>query len=97
MHFPCLSVPIGNGRSPAHAKKSPKLLQAAARVAEARRIIAQQYALIAQLKASMHPTDDAERSLRMYIRLFQPLEDHERKLRKESKPSYGQKEPPAED
>ena len=54
-------------------------------MAEARRIIADQHALIEKLRASKQATLDAERSLQVYASSLKHLEDHERRIR-ESKP-----------
>jgi hypothetical protein len=62
-------------------KRSPKLILAAERAAEVRRIVARQEQLIAGLKATGRPTLDAELYLKMYIEALKPLEAIERKLR----------------
>ena len=56
---------------------------AAARAAEARRIVAGQRLLIETLKASGRPTKEAEVALQLYISALEVLERHERKLREE--------------
>jgi hypothetical protein len=66
-------------------RKKATLIAAAHRVAEARRIVANQHGLIARLKASGHSTVDAEGTLRMYISACKHLEDHEQKVRTEGK------------
>ena len=66
-------------------RKDPKGIVAGHRVAEARRIIADQHALIEKLRASKQATLDAERSLQVYASSLKHLEDHERRIR-ESKP-----------
>ena len=71
-------------------RKKPKLIVAAHRVAEARRIVAEQHQLIAKLKAFGRPTLDAERTLRMYVGSLKHLEDYERKIRMEDKAKTGE-------
>ena len=66
-------------------RKDPKGIVAGHRVAEARRIIADQHALIEKLRSSKQATLDAERSLQVYASSLKHLEDHERRIR-ESKP-----------
>ena len=62
-------------------RKKPKVILAAHRAAEARRIVAEQHALIVTLEESGQSTIDAERALRIYISALKHLEDHERKAR----------------
>jgi len=66
-------------------RKKPKLIVAADRVAEARRIVAEQRQLVAKLKAFGRSTLDAERTLQMYVGSLKHLEDYERKIRMEDK------------
>jgi hypothetical protein len=66
-------------------RRNPKLIAAAHRVAEARRIVADQRALIARLKAFRLPVVDAEATLEMYIGSLTLLEDHERRMKEENK------------
>jgi len=66
-------------------RKKANLIVAAHRAAEARRIVADQHALIGRLKASGHPTLDAERALQTYLSSLRHLEDHEDKVRTEGK------------
>jgi len=74
---------VGSGKLRSHAmpRKNPKLILAASRTAEARRIIAAQHELIAKLTALGQPTLDAERSLQTYASSFKLLEDREHKIR----------------
>ena len=64
-------------------RKQPKLILAALRAAEARRIVANQRGLIAMLKAKGESTLQAEATLQMYLRSLKLLEDHEWKIRQE--------------
>jgi hypothetical protein len=64
-------------------RKQPKLILAAHRVAEARRIVANQRGLIAMLKAKGGSTLDAEGMLEVYLSSLKLLEDHEWKIRQE--------------
>ena len=77
--------PRGRGSHSRNARKKTKFIVAARRAGEARQMVANQHALIARLKASGHPTLDAERALRTYISALKHLEDHERRVRKEGK------------
>jgi hypothetical protein len=79
-HFGSLGMP----------RKKPKLIAAARRVAEAARIVAEQRALIARLKASGHPVADAEAALQMYVGALKLLEDHERRMKAENKAKRGE-------
>lgn len=64
-------------------RKKPRLIVAANRVAEARRIVVEQSDLIARLKASDDPALDAERALQSYLSSLEHLEDYERKIKRE--------------
>jgi hypothetical protein len=64
-------------------RKSPKLILATERAAEARRIVARQEQLIAVLKATGQPTLEAEQTLQLYMSALKVLEGHERKLQAE--------------
>ena len=64
-------------------RPNPKLVKAAARVAEARRIVAGQRLLIETLKASGQPSHEAEVSLELYVSALKVLEGHEHRLREE--------------
>ncbi len=70
-------------------RKKPKLIVAAHRAAEARRIVADLRELIVTLKASGQPALNAERSLQSYASALKHLEDHERRVRKEDKAKKG--------
>jgi hypothetical protein len=71
-------------------RKKPKLIVAAHRVAEARRIVAEQHQIIAKFQAFGHATLDAERTLQMYVGSLKHLEDYERKIRMEDKAKTGE-------
>lgn len=64
-------------------RKKVKLIVAAQRAAEARRIVEYQRALIATLKAKGESTLDAEGMLEVYLSSLKLLEDHEWKIRQE--------------
>jgi hypothetical protein len=67
-------------------RKSPRVIFAAIRTAEARRIVAAQRDLIERLAAAEDPAvADAERALSTYESALRHLEDHERKIRMERK------------
>jgi hypothetical protein len=63
----------------------PKLVVAALRSAQARRVVANQRDLIARLKAAGHPTSKAEQLLQTYPSMLKHLEAHQQKLRDERK------------
>ena len=73
------------GQTPAMPRKKPKLILAADRVAEARKIVADQRELSMTLKASGRPTLQAEQALSTYVSSLKHLEDHERRIREEDK------------
>jgi hypothetical protein len=52
-------------------------------VAGAKRIVAQQHARIAKLKAAGHPTADHEQLLDLFVRTLEAFKDHERLLLRE--------------
>jgi hypothetical protein len=62
-------------------RKQAPLVVAAQRIAEARRIVADQQALVARLRVLKRPTDDAETLLHTYLSALAHLEDHERKIK----------------
>jgi hypothetical protein len=64
-------------------RTKPKVILAAHRAAEARRIVADQHLLIVTLNALGRPTVDAERALQTYVSALMHLEDHEHKVKKE--------------
>jgi hypothetical protein len=64
-------------------RKQPKLILAAHRAAEARRIVANQRGLIAMFKTKGESTLDAEGMLEVYLSSLKLLEDHEWKIRQE--------------
>ncbi len=66
-------------------RKQPKLILAAYRAAEARRIVANQRGLIAVLQAKGEPTREAEGLLEVYLSSLKLLEDHEWKMSKSAK------------
>jgi hypothetical protein len=62
-------------------RQSPKLILAALRVSEARRIVTEQNMQIARLEIAGEPTHDAKRALQSYESALKHLEAHERRLR----------------
>ena len=64
-------------------RQSPKVILAALRVAEARRIVTEQNMQIARLEIAGEPSLDAKKTLQSYESALKHLEDHERKLREE--------------
>jgi hypothetical protein len=62
-------------------RKRPKLSVLAQHIAGARRIVANQRALLAKLQATGQPTSEAEGTLRTYRSALDHLESHERKMR----------------
>ena len=71
-------------------KKKPKLITLAQHIADARRIVAEQLALLAKLQATGKPTSEAEGTLRTYTSALHHLESHERKLRADAKAKKGE-------
>ncbi len=69
-------------------RQDPKLIVAAARAAEARRIVAGQRLLIETLKASRQPTEEAEVALQLYVSALKVLEGHEQGLREVRRAKY---------
>jgi hypothetical protein len=70
------------------------LVLAAQRAAEARRIISDQRALIAKLRTSKLPADEAETKLQTYLSALQHIEDHERKIKEGLMAKIGKTKPP---
>jgi len=66
-------------------RKHAALVVASQRVAEARRLIADQQGLIARLRALKQPTTDAEAMLQTYRSALRHLEDHEDKIKQDLK------------
>ena len=62
------------------------MIAAAERVAEARRLVASQETLVANLRVAKRPTADAEAALFAYLSALRHLEDHERKIKQGVKP-----------
>lgn len=75
-------------------RKQPKLILAAHRVAEARRIVARQLAAIAVLKAKGKSSAEAEGMLDVYLSSLKLLEEHEWKIRQERKAKKGETKKP---
>ena len=71
-------------------RKHATLVAAAQRVVEARRIVADQEALIANLRAAKRPTADAEAALYTYLSALRHLEDRERKIKEGLKAKIGE-------
>jgi hypothetical protein len=62
-------------------RPNSKLVKAAARAAEAKRIVAGQRLIVETLKAQGRPADEAEALLETLASALKVLEGHERKLR----------------
>ena len=71
-------------------KKKSKLSVLAQHIAGARRIVADQRALVAKLQATGQPASEAEETLRTYRSALLHLESHERKLRADAKAKKGE-------
>jgi hypothetical protein len=71
-------------------RKHARLALAAARVAEAQRLVTNQRDLIVSLQALRRPTIDAERLLQTYLSALEHLEGHERKIRLEREAKKGE-------
>ncbi len=76
------------------SRKQPKLILAAYRAAEARRIVANQRWRIAVLQAKGEPTLEAEAMLHVYLSSVKLLEHHEWKMRQERKAKKGETKKP---
>jgi hypothetical protein len=76
-------------------RKHDTLVVASQRTAEARRVVANQEALIANLRMAKRPTEKAEAALFTYLSALRHLEDHERKIKVGLKARIGEtKKPP---
>ena len=64
-------------------RKSPKLILATERAAEARRIVTRQEQLVAGLRATGRPTLEAELYLQAYIEALKPLRGSRAKAKRE--------------
>jgi hypothetical protein len=71
-------------------KKKAKLVELEHRIAEARRIIEEQQALLVKLRASGTSTHEAEGALRTYASSLMHLLSHDRKMREEAKAKRGE-------
>ena len=75
------------GRMP---RKRPKLVKVAEQLRNARRIVAEQMAVVATARANGEPTLEAEGTLRTYLSGLAHFEAHERKMREEAKAKKGE-------
>jgi hypothetical protein len=71
-------------------KQPPKLAALAERIAIARRIVAEQQALLEKLRRSGRPTADAEDALHTYASSLMHLLTHERKMREDTEAKKGE-------
>ena len=71
-------------------KQPPKLAALAARIAVARRIIAEQQALLEKLRRSGRPTAEAEAALYTYASSLMHLLTHERRMREDAEAKKGE-------
>ena len=71
-------------------KKSSKLIVLAQHIACARRIVADQRALLAKLQTTGQPMTEAEGTLQTYRSALHHLESHERKMRADAKAKKGE-------
>jgi hypothetical protein len=71
-------------------RKHATLIAAAERVADARRLVAGQEVLIANLRVATRPTADAEAALNTYLSALRHLEDNERKIKEGLKARIGE-------
>lgn len=86
---------LGHPRSKATKARSipskrPKLVVLAKRIAEVRRIVDQQQALLERLRISGQPTTDAEGVLRTYASSLTHLLDHARRMREDAQAKKGE-------
>jgi hypothetical protein len=66
-------------------RKRPKLVKVAEQLRNARRIVAEQMAVVATARANGEPTLEAESTLRTYLSGLAHFEAHERKMREDAK------------
>jgi hypothetical protein len=71
-------------------RKSPKLVEVRARVAEARRIVDVQSGMVERLRAMGEPTLEAQDALNTYTSGLKHLEAYELKLREDAKAKKGE-------
>jgi hypothetical protein len=71
-------------------RKRPKLVKVAEQLRNARRIVAEQMAVVATARANGEPTLEAEGTLRTYLSGLAHFEAHERKMREEAKAKKGE-------
>ena len=71
-------------------RKISKLRIVTLQLADARRIVAEQQALVTKLQAFGQPTIEAEAILRTYLSSLTHLETHESKLREEAAAKKGE-------
>ena len=71
-------------------RKSPKLKILGTRIADARRIIDAQQALLEKLRMNGEPTREAEGALRTYVSALMHLLAHEKKLKLEAQAKKGE-------
>jgi hypothetical protein len=71
-------------------RKHDTLVVASQRIAEARRLVANQEALIANLRVARRPTGNAEATLFTYLSALRHLEDQERKIKGRLKARIGE-------
>jgi hypothetical protein len=72
-------------------KKKPKLVALAKRIAEVRRIVDQQQALLERLRLTGQPTFEAEGILATYASCLTHLLDHERRMREGAQAKKGER------
>jgi hypothetical protein len=71
-------------------RKISKLRIVTLQLANARRIVAEQQGLVAELRAAGHPTVEVEGTLRTYLSALTRLEAHECKLREDATAKKGE-------
>jgi hypothetical protein len=71
-------------------RKSPKLKVLGTRIADARRIIDAQQALLEKLRMNGEPTRETEGALRTYVSALMHLLAHEKKLKLEAQAKKGE-------
>jgi hypothetical protein len=78
---------VSSARRP---KKAPKLVMLVERVADARRIVDAQHALLVELRNNGEPAREAEGTLQTYVNLLLHLVAHEKKMTAEAKAKKGE-------
>jgi hypothetical protein len=86
----CARAAVRRHPHPVMPRKHDTLVVASQRIAEARRLVANQEALIANLRVARRATGNAEATLFTYLSALRHLEDQERKIKGRLKARIGE-------